>query len=61
MGEYDVLIIPGGLKGAGTMSNSARVQALIREFIAAGKYVAMICAGASFHWITISGYVLTEM
>ncbi|KAJ6623653.1 class I glutamine amidotransferase-like protein [Mycena sp. CBHHK59/15] len=45
-GSYDALIIPGGAKGAETMSTNAAVQALVRDFIQAGKIVGMICAGS---------------
>ncbi|CAK5272760.1 unnamed protein product [Mycena citricolor] len=43
---YDVLVIPGGVKGAETLSQNADVQALVREFLRAGKFVGMICAGS---------------
>ncbi|KAJ7190808.1 class I glutamine amidotransferase-like protein [Mycena pura] len=43
---YDALVIPGGAKGAETMSSSAAVQELVREFLAQGKIVGMICAGS---------------
>jgi protein DJ-1 len=42
---FDALIIPGGAKGAETISTKAAVQLLIRKYIADGKIVAMICAG----------------
>ncbi|KAK7026328.1 glutathione-independent glyoxalase DJR-1.1 [Favolaschia claudopus] len=44
--SYNALIIPGGAKGAETMSNSPEVQDLVREFLAQGKIVGMICAGS---------------
>jgi len=44
--SYDALVIPGGAKGAETMSKSAAVQGLVREFLAQGKIVGMICAGS---------------
>ncbi|KDQ60209.1 hypothetical protein JAAARDRAFT_32583 [Jaapia argillacea MUCL 33604] len=43
---YDALIIPGGAKGAETMSGSSPVQHLVREFLEQGKVVGMICAGS---------------
>ncbi|KAJ7463171.1 class I glutamine amidotransferase-like protein [Mycena latifolia] len=43
---YDALIIPGGAKGAETMAANAGVQSLVREFLAGGKVVGMICAGS---------------
>ncbi|KAJ7176235.1 class I glutamine amidotransferase-like protein [Mycena crocata] len=44
--SYDALIIPGGAKGADTMSKNAAVQELVREFLAGDKIVGMICAGS---------------
>ncbi|KAF9453371.1 DJ-1 [Macrolepiota fuliginosa MF-IS2] len=44
--KYDLLVIPGGAKGAETMSNDAGVQKLVREYLDKGKYVGMICAGS---------------
>ncbi|KAG6331358.1 hypothetical protein ID866_7732 [Astraeus odoratus] len=43
--KYDALVIPGGLKGAETLSQSTEVQTLVREYFNGGKIVAMICAG----------------
>ena len=43
--KFDLLVIPGGAKGAQTMSESSSVQHLVREYLAAGKLVGMICAG----------------
>ncbi|KAH8101830.1 DJ-1 [Cristinia sonorae] len=43
---YDLLVIPGGAKGAETISTNSPVQHLVREYIEAGKYVGMICAGS---------------
>lgn len=44
-GEYDAIIVPGGAKGAETMSQSPLVQTLVKGFYDQGKYVGMICAG----------------
>ncbi|KAJ7246098.1 DJ-1 [Mycena haematopus] len=44
--SYDALIIPGGAKGAETMSNNTAVQSLVRDFLAQDKIVGMICAGS---------------
>ncbi|KAJ7845083.1 DJ-1 [Mycena leptocephala] len=44
--SYDALIIPGGAKGAETMSTNPAVQGLVREFLANDKIVGMICAGS---------------
>ncbi|KAI0293985.1 class I glutamine amidotransferase-like protein [Russula brevipes] len=45
-GEYDAIIIPGGLKGAETMSQSPLVQSLVKSFYDSGKVVGMICAAS---------------
>ncbi|RPD65739.1 DJ-1 [Lentinus tigrinus ALCF2SS1-7] len=44
--KYDLLVIPGGAKGAETISGSSAVQHLVREYLEAGKLVGMICAGS---------------
>ncbi|KAI8986711.1 DJ-1 [Trametes punicea] len=44
--KYDLLVIPGGAKGAETISGNSPVQHLVREYLKAGKYVGMICAGS---------------
>ncbi|KAJ7758249.1 class I glutamine amidotransferase-like protein [Mycena metata] len=44
--SYDVLVIPGGAKGAETISTNTAVQALVREFLEQDKIVGMICAGS---------------
>ncbi|KAJ7594367.1 DJ-1 [Mycena floridula] len=44
--RYDALVIPGGAKGADTISQNVAVQQLIRSFIAQKKVVGMICAGS---------------
>ncbi|KAI0315576.1 DJ-1 [Amylostereum chailletii] len=44
--QYDAIIIPGGAKGAETLSQSAFVQQLVRDFYNKKKVVGMICAGS---------------
>ena len=44
--DYDALIIPGGAKGAETLSGNEDVQKLISALYARGKVVAAICAGS---------------
>ncbi|KAF7343024.1 Glutathione-independent glyoxalase DJR-1.1 [Mycena venus] len=44
--SYDALVIPGGAKGAETMSKNTAVQSLVRDFLAKDKIVGMICAGS---------------
>ena len=43
--KYDLIVIPGGAKGAETMSKSPAVQELVRHYIRERKFVGMICAG----------------
>ena len=42
--DYDGVILPGGLKGTQNLAADERVLALVREFAAAGKLTAAICA-----------------
>ena len=44
-GEYDAIVIPGGLKGAETISQSSLVQSLVKTFYEKRKLIGMICAG----------------
>ncbi|KAL0579011.1 hypothetical protein V5O48_003006 [Marasmius crinis-equi] len=44
--KFDVLVIPGGAKGAETISQDSQVQALVRAYLAQNKLVGMICAGS---------------
>ena len=43
--KFDVVIIPGGAKGAATISECSGVQTLIKDHLDQGKIVGMICAG----------------
>lgn len=46
--EADLLVVPGGAKGAETISGNKEVQNLVRrQVLEKDKYVGMICAGAS--------------
>ena len=45
IGEYDGLILPGGLRGVNNLAADERVLALLRDFAGAGKLTAAICAG----------------
>ncbi|CAG8446536.1 4561_t:CDS:2 [Funneliformis caledonium] len=42
---YDVIIIPGGLAGAQTISSNSEVQRLLASAHQSGKFIAAICAG----------------
>lgn len=44
--KYDLIVVPGGAKGADTISKDAKVQKLIRQQLDDGRFVGMICAGA---------------
>ncbi|KAH9941187.1 DJ-1 [Epithele typhae] len=44
--NFDVLVIPGGAKGAQTMSESPAVQELVRKYLDSDKFVGMVCAGS---------------
>ena len=41
---FDLMVLPGGLPGANHLRDDARVQALLKNHAASGKYVAAICA-----------------
>ncbi|KAF5384072.1 hypothetical protein D9615_003423 [Tricholomella constricta] len=43
--RYDLLVVPGGAKGADTMSKQPSVQQLVRDYYDK-KMVGMICAGS---------------
>lgn len=45
IGEYDGLILPGGMRGVNNLAADERVLALLRDFAGAGKLTAAICAG----------------
>lgn len=45
-GSYSIIVIPGGAKGAATLSQSAGVQSLLREFEKQDKFIGTICAGS---------------
>ena len=45
-GEFGVVAIPGGAKGAETLSGNTEVQRLVQKFEKQGKYVGTICAGS---------------
>ncbi|PWN91960.1 DJ-1 [Acaromyces ingoldii] len=44
--EYDAIVVPGGNKGAETISKNEDVTKLLGAFYAKGKVVACICAGS---------------
>lgn len=42
--EFDMIVLPGGLPGAEHLANSAKLQALLKEFDSKGKFIGAICA-----------------
>ncbi|KAF7795069.1 hypothetical protein EIP86_006213 [Pleurotus ostreatoroseus] len=59
---YDLLVIPGGAKGAETMSGSSPVQHLVRRYLEEGKYVGMVCADFEYkdEPVVVSGKLVTS-
>ena len=43
-GDYDMVVLPGGMPGAAHLREDARVTALLRDFASTGRYTAAICA-----------------
>ena len=43
--RFDALVIPGGIGGTQAMREDASVKQAVREFFAAGRLVASLCAG----------------
>ncbi|MDT3705226.1 MAG: DJ-1/PfpI family protein [Thiobacillus sp.] len=43
-GEYDMVVLPGGMPGATHLKEDTRILGLVRNMAAAGKYTAAICA-----------------
>lgn len=46
-GDYDMVVLPGGMPGAAHLREDARVIALVRDFASTGRYTAAICAAPS--------------
>lgn len=45
-GDYDVIVLPGGLKGAECMRDNPLLVETVRQFYLSGRIVAAICAAA---------------
>ncbi len=45
--QYDMLVLPGGLKGTQGLENHEKLMEQIDDFYAKGKYIAAICAAPS--------------
>src|SRR5512137_2984568 len=43
-GDYDMIVLPGGMPGADHLKRDPRVIELLREFAQSGRYTAAICA-----------------
>ena len=46
-GDYDVIVLPGGIKGAECFRDSPLLVETVRQFHASGRIVATICAAAA--------------
>ncbi|HHL45006.1 MAG TPA: DJ-1/PfpI family protein [Gammaproteobacteria bacterium] len=42
--EFEMIVLPGGLPGSDNLNRDPRIHQLLRGMVAAGKYVAAICA-----------------
>ncbi len=42
--DFDMVVLPGGLKGTQTLQRDPRVARLLRSFEEGGRYIAAICA-----------------
>ncbi len=42
--EYDILILPGGLKGTNNLEDCEPLKKAVQDFVAKDKYIAAICA-----------------
>jgi protein DJ-1 len=58
--ESDILILPGGAKGAETFCASVEVQHLIRAYRDSGRWVAFICAATTALVDSVKGGGKTE-
>ena len=47
-GRYDVIVIPGGLKGAQACADSAKLKALLQDQQEHSRLIAAICAAPGF-------------
>ena len=46
-GEFDMLVLPGGMPGTANLDAHDGVRRVVREFCEKGKYVGAICAAPS--------------
>jgi len=61
-GDYDMIVLPGGMPGADHLKKDARVIDLLQEFAAQGRYTAAICAAPTVlaHAGLLSGRAATS-
>ena len=61
-GDYDMIVLPGGMPGADHLRQDARVIDLLKEFAAQGRYTAAICAAPTVlaHAGLLSGRAATS-
>jgi len=46
-GDYDMIVLPGGMPGTTHLKSDPRVTRLLRQFAESGRYTAAICAAPS--------------
>jgi 4-methyl-5(b-hydroxyethyl)-thiazole monophosphate biosynthesis len=46
-GDYDMIVLPGGMPGTTHLKSDSRVARLLRQFAESGRYTAAICAAPS--------------
>jgi 4-methyl-5(b-hydroxyethyl)-thiazole monophosphate biosynthesis len=61
-GDYDMVVLPGGMPGADHLKRDPRVIALLREFAQSGRFTAAICAapGVLAHAGLLEGHAATS-
>jgi 4-methyl-5(b-hydroxyethyl)-thiazole monophosphate biosynthesis len=47
VGDYDMIVLPGGMPGTTHLKSDPRVTRLLRQFAESGRYTAAICAAPS--------------
>jgi 4-methyl-5(b-hydroxyethyl)-thiazole monophosphate biosynthesis len=62
VGDYDMIVLPGGMPGAEHLKQDARLSELLRQFAAEGRYTAAICAapGVLAHAGLLAGRAATS-
>lgn len=59
--KFDLLVVPGGAKGADTISKNLVVQELVQDFYQAGKLLGFICNGEQTDSFSRSTWSYIEM